>query len=853
MRNFQKQQLLDIISSLHILHQEIKDRLVKREYPTVQNALSDAQEAAIQMGEAIEMLEGEGTEAVSYLEKYCEKLYHASIQMEESAPQKIYKTLESILIKAENAVNHIKVRKEVVFFPYKASMWDSLESVYIAAKEDKDCDAYVVPIPYYDKNPDGSLAAMYYEGNEYPKNIEITDYRTYDPEERRPDAIFIHNPYDDWNHVTSVPDRYFSKNLKNYTDCLVYIPYFILKDIEPDDAAAIEGMKHFCFVPGTIYADKVIVQSENMRRIYINEYLKEAKSLGLPADREDLENRILGIGSPKLDKVRNVSKEDLDIPGEWLKVIRKSDGTRKKIVFYNTSINALLRHDEEMLAKMESVFNVFKKYQDEIALLWRPHPLIPNTIKSMRPQLWIEYQKIVENYKKEGWGIYDDSADMDRAVLISDAYYGDGSSIVQVYAQTGKPILMQNVECVDDDKEDKNALEKKMILSRAFYYGCVIEDDTVYFSLANYNAVCRAKYMQNHLEILDVFPNVKADARRPYPGIYKHENRLIFFPTINEKNEIMVYNIADRTFTGIKNNKDLDCNNVARQIFEYDKNIYFISTLTGEINRINMDELSIDNVVPAVCSGKTVIVGEVTVYKDDMIFYPVNSKKILCSFSLHNEEFKYYEYPENVSYIATLCFNNDELWITGTDRKLYVWKAGAETADPCSEFPSDLQLFYNDDKNATPYFFSSFVYKDCLWLFPDYCDKILNYNLVSGQFSILEISGEEEKAGKEKGRFFMHKYAFVKKFDDKAYFLSAKTRILYELCLETNEISKHSFNSEGKYKDEIYPKSIEGAVMERYDIINLEEYLIYVLKKDRKICFEKKDIVGKKIYESIVI
>ena len=32
-------------------------------------------------------------------------------------------------------------------------MWDSLESVWQAADADPDCDAYVVPIPYYDTPP----------------------------------------------------------------------------------------------------------------------------------------------------------------------------------------------------------------------------------------------------------------------------------------------------------------------------------------------------------------------------------------------------------------------------------------------------------------------------------------------------------------------------------------------------------------------------------------------------------------------------------------------------------------------------------------------------------------------------
>ncbi len=448
MRKFHQQQIKDIFKELHMIHLQCRDILAEKEYQTVRNLLADCQEAAIQTGEFIESLEGAGTEAVACLEQYCEKLYQFSIRVEEISFQKVYKSLERILIKAENAIGHMPVRKEVVFFSYKASMWDSLESVYLAAKEDQESDAYVVPIPYYDKLADDSFGEMHYEGNEYPENIEITYYKDYNLEERHPDIIYIHNPYDNCNVVTSVPERYYSSNLKKHTDCLVYIPYFILEEIEPNNQAAIDSMKHFCFLPGVIWADKVIVQSENMRQIYINEFIKAAKEGGLPTqytDRKKLEDKIMGLGSPKLDKVQNIVKESVDLPDEWLRIIKKPDGTRKKIVFYNTSIAALLENEREMFVKMKSVLQMFREQRETVALLWRPHPLIASTIKSMKPDLWGEYEKIVESYRKDGWGIYDDSADMDRAVILSDAYYGDRSSIVQIYKKTGKPMMIQNV------------------------------------------------------------------------------------------------------------------------------------------------------------------------------------------------------------------------------------------------------------------------------------------------------------------------------------------------------------------------------------------------------------------------
>ena len=70
------------------------------------------------------------------------------------------------------------------------------------------------------------------------------------------------------------------------------------------------------------------------------------------------------------------------------------------------------------------------------------------TIKSIRPGLWEEYKDIVDTYRAEGWGIYDDTADMDRAVVLSDGYYGDRSSVVYLYQEKRKPLMLQNCEII---------------------------------------------------------------------------------------------------------------------------------------------------------------------------------------------------------------------------------------------------------------------------------------------------------------------------------------------------------------------------------------------------------------------
>jgi len=339
-----------------------------------------------------------------------------------------------------------KKRKEVVFLPYKASMWDSLESVWKAAAADPECDAYVVPIPYYDKNPDGSFKKIHYEGGQYPPEVPVVWYEDYDFTARKPDVIFIHNPYDECNYVTSVAPAFYSKNLKKYTDKLVYIPYFVLGELDPENEEAVEKMSHFCTLPGVIHADEVIVQSENMRQAYI----KVLTDFAGPQSKAQWEEKILGLGSPKFDKVGSVTREDIVIPEEWKPVLLKSDGIRKKVILYNTSITALLNQQDRMLVKMRDVFRIFREEQDEVALLWRPHPLIRATIESMRPKLWEEYSALVEEYKAEGFGIYDDTADLNRAITLCDSYYGDHSSLVQLCQKAGKPCMIQNVEMVEE-------------------------------------------------------------------------------------------------------------------------------------------------------------------------------------------------------------------------------------------------------------------------------------------------------------------------------------------------------------------------------------------------------------------
>lgn len=75
-----------------------------------------------------------------------------------------------------------------------------------------------------------------------------------------------------------------------------------------------------------------------------------------------------------------------------------------------------------------------------------------STLLSMRPDLYETYQNLKQWYIGEHIGIFDDTPDMYPAIGLSDAYYGDWSSLVWLYKQTEKPIMIQYFE---EDKEDE--------------------------------------------------------------------------------------------------------------------------------------------------------------------------------------------------------------------------------------------------------------------------------------------------------------------------------------------------------------------------------------------------------------
>lgn len=434
--------LLQIIVKAHEI---FKSSIKNKEVDVALELLEKCQALAIQVGEAIEKTQGEDFITVKMLEDYCEQVYqlHEKITAGkfEDTRHECDILDKSIRMIRKSYRNDIKRKKEVVFFPYKASLWKYMESTWKEFCEDPDYDVYVVPIPYYYKNPNGTLADEHYDLDEYPDYINAVSYLSFDYEHKYPEMMFIQNPYDETNYTISVHPFFYAKNLKNYTEQLVYIPCFIVDEIDPEDGKSVKNMENYVTVPGVIHADKVIVQSEHMRKTYIDA-LTEFAGKGT---RRIWEKKIQGTGSPIYDFVLQNKNNISMCPDWWMNIIVKSDGSRKKTVLYYVGISSLLKHEKNMIGKIKATLETFKKAKNDIALIWKPNPTVEENMARLRPQLWKEYKEIVDVFRKEGWGIYDESVDTERVISISDAYYGDPGYLMNLCSKKGIPVMIQNI------------------------------------------------------------------------------------------------------------------------------------------------------------------------------------------------------------------------------------------------------------------------------------------------------------------------------------------------------------------------------------------------------------------------
>ena len=227
---------------------------------------------------------------------------------------------DSLSLIGKNTTERQKPR--IYFFPSLYSRWNSMRGLFEVVASDKEVDCFVVPIPYYYKDGLGRCSPAQWDFSLYEKELGqdspfLLDFRSLILKEASPDMIFINEPSDEYN-LSFMPDPvFFSKNLKQFTKNLIYIPWFLTSEIDiedEEDGKAIINAENYVIMPALVHCDYAILQSDAIEKLYRRLLEREGGAEYANYWKE----KLLPWGSPLFDKISG--KELNSSPEIWRKL-----------------------------------------------------------------------------------------------------------------------------------------------------------------------------------------------------------------------------------------------------------------------------------------------------------------------------------------------------------------------------------------------------------------------------------------------------------------------------------------------------------------------------------------------------
>lgn len=737
--------------------------------------LQKYQDSVIMVGESIEYFveEEKRRDIISKLEQYCEEIYLLSqcmdnIQSYYKQSQKLSKEHQKIL----KLLMKLSTRKVALFLPYKFSMWDSLESIYYAVKEDSEWEAVVMPIPYAELDEQHQAKEWKYEGKEF-HNIPIVLYNEYNISVQKPDVIYIHNPYDEYNRVTSVASDFYSSELKKYCKLLIYVPYFLIGRVLPDVHLSLPSYENM---------DYIILPSEEsveqMRR-----YVPEKK--------------LLALGSPKIDRMLEMSDKK-QIPEIWKNRIRG-----RKIVLYNVSLNAILQMGFKVILKMQYIFNYFKR-QNELVLWWRPHPLMKSTLKAMRPDLLGAYEEMEKIFIEEEIGIYDTTPDSNKAVACTDAFLGDYSSLCTMYGIEGKPIFITFNDILEQpSKEDRRQLWagypscERYILERRVWPIWDKEANT-YFYDWHLKMFCKMSKNMEHITVVKHFEDEYCKVQA-FHTKEPEKMEIWFFPK-DEKEPVLIYRIADGKWEELDLFKNIPLYKYGAMTKYRNKWIFypgsnteflFVDEKKGYVKKYR----GYEKVLRPYCETleENLFTGSI-MHLDNCIYILANRINKLLEFNLDNKRWKYFDIGKEKVRYSAYWYDFHDFWFFAWDGShIARWNKESQDIQIYSEMPMGFEAF-NDSLPAqnVPAFIGGFYTEEELFIFPGSANIILKLNKKTGEIYPWNLALHYEE-GQRKSCWYTHaiNYMGCLWYDEKHILIQTSyDGSLLLIDLETGEVER---------------------------------------------------------------
>ncbi len=482
----------------------------------VMGLIGQCQDLAIQMGETVEQAgagtsdgedgtdgarkdasEGDisvdgsdiGSILVPILEKYCEHIFsiYQVISGEAGRIEEIDQMcagLKQFEDDMEQSVSALKQRKKTVFITYKSRLWKGLHTMWQESVDNGD-NVTVITVPYYYRDFEQKVDKdhMIYETEGYPEEVVLTAYDAYDFGTEHPDRIICQYPYDEYGGAYVLHPFYYMTNLHAYTDELVLVPPFILREIGENDVQLRYTWGTYLRTPGVMAADTIYVQSEGMKNISIGvlrEFSEDDNIDDIMASRiiptelpvkkwndrkrvliQDINGNIFIKNGEKTDK--KVYDDIIKLPKDIEAKIRKADGSFKKILLYRLGGSVLYEYGLEEVKRAGRSIEIMESRFDDILSVWSEDPYAEAILKENRPEVWKAYVELRDGFTERGKGVFIPAKDGSGSksypevekvgeapdigissadlVKLADAMYGDACVEMNEMRILGKPVM----------------------------------------------------------------------------------------------------------------------------------------------------------------------------------------------------------------------------------------------------------------------------------------------------------------------------------------------------------------------------------------------------------------------------
>ena len=416
----------------------LKDQIINtyqmQESDVTVEAISVSQQLAIDFGTMLEQAGFEKHKIIGLLERYCEELYRLYQQCSAGGcAERGTHDLSDIMQKIKQEWRENASSKEIALFLISyPGEWDNIRSLWEEKCRDMNTMPYLVILPWYNKDYDGSPMKWHtWSAGDFAEAAGLSDVEKKQIldvkqltaeylELLRPEQIYSQNPYDEWNPNISVPSLFYAVNLRKYTEELIYVSPYGKGELYGKDSREYENMQYYVTMPGVMYADRILLNSEDKKQWYIE---KLAEAAGADT-RAIWEQKIL---------VRKPKAADKQI--------------HKKRLLYGIGLGTYLEDPEAERRKIRNNLHIFEEHKDQIEVTIHLFPektgtawtVIKNEIRELIQETlgmpgrmninWLPGEEQVLQYD------------------LYDAYYGDPMPAVMKFYEEKKPVMIQNMQC----------------------------------------------------------------------------------------------------------------------------------------------------------------------------------------------------------------------------------------------------------------------------------------------------------------------------------------------------------------------------------------------------------------------